>query len=91
MTERRCRVLYSGRVQGVGFRWRTAEALRELALRGHVRNLVDGRVELLLQAEPERIDEALARIEAVLGGLITGIERLDEEPGHDPGPFRIAR
>ncbi|MEZ5989202.1 MAG: acylphosphatase [Planctomycetota bacterium] len=91
MTVVRTRVLYSGRVQGVGFRWRSLEALRDLALRGFVRNLHDGRVELLLQDEDGRVDEALGRIERELGGLIRGTERRDEDPGEDPGPFRIER
>jgi acylphosphatase len=59
MTER-LRVLVSGRVQGVGFRWATEAKALELGLNGWVRNLPDGRVE----AEFEGTAAALDAMEA---------------------------
>jgi acylphosphatase len=52
------RLVVSGRVQGVGFRWFVRQAARELGLAGRVRNLPDGTVEVEV-AGPE---EALARL-----------------------------
>jgi len=49
----------TGRVQGVGFRAATRnQALRE-GLKGHVRNLGDGRVEVLLCGESAAIDRVV--------------------------------
>lgn len=58
MTEAR-RVLVSGRVQGVAFRWATLAKARELGVNGWVRNLVDGRVEAHVEAEAGALTEML--------------------------------
>ncbi len=50
--ERRIRLLISGRVQGVCFRVYTRDEARRLGLKGWVRNLPDGRVEVLAQGDP---------------------------------------
>ena len=44
-------VFYSGRVQGVGFRYTTKRLAEEFDVSGWVRNLPDGRVELLIMAQ----------------------------------------
>jgi acylphosphatase len=57
---KRVRVLVSGRVQGVWFRGSTERVASRLGLHGHARNLADGRVEVVLEGEDARVDEALA-------------------------------
>ena len=66
MGPERREILYSGMVQGVGFRWTTLRALEGLALTGYVRNLRDGRVELVLEGAPGTIDEGLGQIRSAL-------------------------
>jgi acylphosphatase len=62
-TERRT-ILYAGRVQGVGSRWTVLRLLADLNLTGYVRNLRNGRVELLLEGTPVAIEEAAGRVRA---------------------------
>ena len=57
------RVLVSGRVQGVAFRWYTLEEARGLGLAGWVRNLPDGRVEVQCQGRTEDVSTLLAWLE----------------------------
>jgi len=65
----------SGQVQGVGFRWFTREAARELGLAGRVRNLPDGRVEIAAVGEPERLEAFRERLrQGPPGARVTGIE-----------------
>jgi acylphosphatase len=49
------RFLVSGRVQGVGFRFFAADAARREGLAGFVRNLDDGRVEVIAEGESESV------------------------------------
>lgn len=52
-------IYFSGRVQGVGFRFQASWAAKRLELTGWVRNLDDGRVEMEVQGEPHVIDRML--------------------------------
>ncbi len=69
-------VLYSGRVQGVGFRYSVKQIASGYEVTGFVRNLPDGRVELQAAArETDELAEFLAAIqESNLGSLIRDFE-----------------
>lgn len=54
--EIRAHIIFSGRVQGVGFRYNAYEIAVRLELTGYVRNLHDGTVELEAQGEREKIN-----------------------------------
>jgi len=55
MSAIRIRALISGRVQGVCFRAETRAQAQRLGLCGWVRNLPDGRVELLAEGDEQRV------------------------------------
>lgn len=54
--ETTARFVVSGKVQGVFFRASTREQAERLQLRGHARNLDDGRVEVLAAGSAEAVD-----------------------------------
>ena len=57
MSRRRMQVFYSGRVQGVGFRYQAREVAAGYLVTGFVRNLADGRVELVAEGEEPELKE----------------------------------
>ncbi len=72
-------VLFSGRVQGVGFRYTTAQVARDHPVEGAVRNLPDGRVELLAEGDPTHLQAFIEAIRRQMGGCIRDIH-VDEGP-----------
>ena len=71
--ERR-RLLYSGRVQGVGFRYTTRRIAQQHVVSGFVRNLADGRVEVVAEATPEVLDRFLGDVAKTLGRFMEDVE-----------------
>jgi acylphosphatase len=55
-TEQTRKLLISGKVQGVGFRAFTQDMARNNGVKGFVRNLSDGRVEVIMQADSGVLD-----------------------------------
>ena len=53
---KRMQVFYSGRVQGVGFRYSVRKVANEFEVTGSVRNLTDGRVELVAEGSNDELD-----------------------------------
>ena len=85
------RFVAHGRVQGVGYRWFVWREAERLGLRGVVRNLPDGSVEVTA----EGVDDALARLEQALarGPSVARVDRVDKAAiPHDvalPNTFEI--
>lgn len=59
---KRRRYIFKGRVQGVGFRYKTMLYARMLDLTGNVRNLANGDVELYVQGKEESIDILIQKL-----------------------------
>lgn len=64
-------VHYTGRVQGVGFRVTAESVAGRYRVTGTVRNLPDGRVELLAEGTRPDVEAFLAAVRARLGRYIT--------------------
>ena len=71
------RYVIAGRVQGVGFRWFTHDAAAREGVHGWVRNLADGRVEVVVEGDAESVD----RVEAAVrrGPSQARVERVEVE------------
>lgn len=67
-------VFYSGKVQGVGFRYQTVQVAREFAVTGEVRNLIDGRVFLSAEGAEAEVEAFRAELEARLHNFIRNSE-----------------
>ena len=79
-------VFYEGRVQGVGFRYSVRQIAKGFDITGSVRNLRDGRVELLVAGEE---DEVRAFVEAIWQSeLRAHIRKHFETPLANPPVFR---
>jgi acylphosphatase len=78
------RVQYSGRVQGVGFRYTAQRLAESFPVSGYVRNLPNGDVELVAEGAPESVDQFLA---AVAGRMKHYVEQATIE-AESPGDYR---
>ena len=67
--------IFSGRVQGVGFRFQVVSIAKGFNLTGFVRNLNDGRVELLAEGDESEVLSFLKVIESELDIYIKSVEK----------------
>ncbi len=72
----RKQIHFSGRVQGVGFRYRASHAANGLGVTGWVRNNSDGTVEMEAQGTEEQINKMLVLINR---GSYIMIDRMDSK------------
>jgi acylphosphatase len=66
---------FSGRVQGVGFRYAAFELAREYEVAGFVTNLPDGRVHVEAEGTSEEVDAFIAAVEERMHGFVRKVER----------------
>lgn len=85
------RVVFYGRVQGVGFRYTTASIARRHPVAGFVRNLPDGSVELVAEATATDIEQFLADIASEFAGNIRQQDVRDFEPSERFERFEVRR
>jgi acylphosphatase len=74
-------VFISGKVQGVGFRAFTQEQAQRLKVTGFVRNLADGRVELVAEGPAGDIEKLIEQVKhGPPSAKVDGFDRKDETP-----------
>ena len=66
---------FSGHVQGVGFRYQVLSMAKGFDLTGLVKNLSDGRVELLAEGDESEVLSFLEAIESELDIYIKSVEK----------------
>jgi acylphosphatase len=83
---------FSGRVQGVGFRYTVQAVAKSFpSLHGYVRNLPDGRVELSVEGDEAEIAGLLERIDQKMEGFIKNRDDFDSPPTGEYEDFSIRR
>ncbi len=76
-------ILFSGHVQGVGFRYTAKTVATGFEITGTVRNLLDGRVELIAEGKREELEAYRAALyDAGLAGFIRD-EQLSWSPAEN--------
>ena len=82
----RLRVYYSGHVQGVGFRYSVKQLSLEFDVTGWVKNLEDGRVEMVIEGERDELETFQAAIPDA--GLRRFIRETQSHWSEGTGEFR---
>ena len=72
MLRQRC--VFSGRVQGVGFRYTVQNLALQYDVTGYVRNLADGGAELVMEGPEEEMASLLADIRNKMNAYIKKID-----------------
>ncbi len=84
---RRC--VYYGRVQGVGFRYTTVSIAKRYAVFGYVKNLPDGTVELVVEAERKPMEQFLTEIARYFSANIVECSHSDLDSGQGFRSFEV--
>ena len=81
MTNTAKHIIFTGRVQGVGFRFTAQRIALRYELTGFVRNLPNGSVEMLAQGYPEDVSDCLRDLgESFPGIRDTKVENIELKP-----------
>jgi len=83
-------VWYTGTVQGVGFRFTTRRLARGRDVTGFVKNLPDGRVEVVAEGPAGEVDGFLRDVRKALGRYIRDVQVAEEAPSGTFDGFGVA-
>jgi acylphosphatase len=91
MTPERWNVVFSGQVQGVGFRFRSQLAAQNYLVTGWVANLANGQVEMVVEGEAEEIENFINELRDKMAGLIGQVDIDKAQPRGEFNRFEIRR
>lgn len=83
--------LYTGRVQGVGFRYTTRQIAERYQVTGYVQNLPDGSVRLVSEGETGELKRFLDAVESELDRYISHVDMHSEPATGEFADFDIRR
>ncbi|MDI1335715.1 MAG: acylphosphatase [Lacunisphaera sp.] len=72
-------VFFSGRVQGVGFRYSTLQVAKEFEVSGCVQNLPDGRVQLEAEGRATEVRDFIVAVQVRMEGYIRKVEQTETQ------------
>ena len=82
-------IVFSGNVQGVGFRFTALNVANRYNLTGYVRNMPRGEVEMLVQGQEEVIDGCVRDLEDSFAGYIRQTDVKTATPDSKITDFKI--
>ena len=89
--KRKLKIIFSGRVQGVGFRYAVCRAAESFAVAGYVRNLSDGCVEVVAEGVEQELVDFFHRIKDERVGRYVAKEQVSWSSATDQyEQFRIS-
>lgn len=87
----RLTALFSGHVQGVGFRYTTVNIARGYKVAGYVRNLADGRVELVAEGAATEVRAFAGAVVREMAGYVSDTKTHESPPTGEFGGFSVRR
>ena len=88
--DKRLQVLIDGHVQGVGFRWSAVKWANGLGLKGCVRNLESGTLEVLAEGPEGNLLALLAKVrKGPTGARVTQVRDIWSDPTGEFADFKI--
>jgi acylphosphatase len=69
---------FSGRVQGVGFRYTVKNVALQYNVHGFVKNLPDGRVELVMEGPDPDMDQLVHDVNSRMNGFIKHVDQVED-------------
>jgi acylphosphatase len=89
VTQSRYDIIFTGRVQGVNFRWTTCQVAGRFDVTGWVRNERDGSVRCVVEGAPGELEAFVAAVEEAMSGYVKDTRVTREEAVGDLEGFGV--